>query len=647
VTETETEPLLGIMLAEVEVGEGSRTLLPDTPICERMRRCLSTWRKITSNKTVLSWIEFGLPYEFDDQPPPPYKGVEYQLDARMSKVRDEELLRLESLGVIEDLPKEELSSATFNGIFVVERKDKLRPIIDQRYPNSFTTKIHFKMESIRDVRDLIRPGELMFKIDFKDAYLHLRFRRNHWKYGSFWWRGKAKCFNAMMFGHVHGPRWFTKLMKPFVKYLRSIGIRCVIYLDDLLVFCGDNFQEARRLLRFVFSLLLALGITVNTTKSILEPVRRLEYLGFIVNTKTMSFSIEKGKLKAFCRDCKRLINRGSASARDLARVLGKISSMSAALLPWRLRTRATLLSKNQALRATGSWDKPFSLGGRVIRELEFWINNVKIWNGKPIHEAEPDWVTTSDSSGTGYGGHSRDTLVAHYWEPEWEGRHSTLLETLSASRVIQEIIEEEDLHDGTLLHQSDNTTAVSYLNKQGGKIPTISEIAEEIWDFCLERGIQLRSQYVPGIRIESADFLSRMKEKPSEMKIPRNDFEEICRRWGAPTIDLFATRFNCQTARFMTLFPDPKSVGTDAFSTRWSLERLPYAFPPFNQIGRILAKVRKERCQLILVTPEWESATWWPDLMMLAKSHLRLSGKLLNLEEEETASKWPLLAWKL
>ena len=98
-TETETDPHLEIALVEVEVGEGSKTLLPDTPICERMIRCLSTWRKITSNKTVLNWIEFGLPYEFDNQPPPPYKQVEYQPEARMSKVRDEELLRLESLGV--------------------------------------------------------------------------------------------------------------------------------------------------------------------------------------------------------------------------------------------------------------------------------------------------------------------------------------------------------------------------------------------------------------------------------------------------------------------------------------------------------------------------------------------------------------------
>ena len=82
-----------------------------------------------------------------------------------------------------------ISTATFCGIFVVEQKDKLRPIIDQRHPNSFTTKVHFKMDSLRDVCDLIRQGEFMFKIDLKDAYLHIKFCQPHWKFGAFWWKG--------------------------------------------------------------------------------------------------------------------------------------------------------------------------------------------------------------------------------------------------------------------------------------------------------------------------------------------------------------------------------------------------------------------------------------------------------------------------
>ena len=385
----------------------------------------------------------------------------------MRLIRDKELLRFQELGVITDVPQDVVAEAVFCGIFVTVRKDKCRPIIDQRYLNSFAEKVHFKMDTIRDVRDLLREKDLMFSIDLKDAYLHLKYRSNWWKYNAFWWNGQPKMFTALMFGNVHGPRWWTKVMKVAVQFLRKQGIRCVIYLDDLLVFCGSNMKTALDILNFVFSLLLNLGLTINIDKSLLKPVKVLPYLGFIINSKDMTFSLEKEKMDAFKRDCKRLTKRGTASARDLARVLGKISSMSAALLPWRLRTRATLISKNQALRATGNWDKQITLDERVIRELQFWLTSIQEWNGKSIREIEPDWTLTSDSSGIGFGGHSSKTSVAHFWEPEWQGRHSTILETLAAHRVIKEIIEIEELKDGTLLHQSDNTTAVAYLNNQG------------------------------------------------------------------------------------------------------------------------------------------------------------------------------------
>jgi hypothetical protein len=72
---------------------------------------------------------------------------------------------------------EDFNSTTFNGIFVIEQKNKLCSIIDQRFPNRFTHKIHFEMDSIRNVRDLIRKNDLMFSVDLKDTYLHLFYKR--------------------------------------------------------------------------------------------------------------------------------------------------------------------------------------------------------------------------------------------------------------------------------------------------------------------------------------------------------------------------------------------------------------------------------------------------------------------------------------
>lgn len=629
-------------------SQESESRWQDSPICDRLRLSLEKWCSITNNNVVLSWIRYGVPYEFPNGHPPPFRGQEYELTADLAAIRNEEFERFRRIGAIQPLPADQIKSATFNGVFIVSQRNKDRPVVDQRYPNSFQQKIHFKMDSIKDVRDLLRPKEFMIKIDLKDAYLHMKYRRCHWKYGAFWWNKEPWCFVGMMFGHTHAPRWFTKLMKPVVKYIRSLNIRCVIYLDDLLVFCGRDFAEASRIAMFVRNLLLDLGLTLNCKKSIFVPVRRLVYLGYVINSKSMTISVDSDKLKALRKEVRKLKNRGRASARELSRILGKITAMSNAILPWRLRTRATLLSKNQAIRSRLGWDHPFPLSRPVLDELKFWLTEVQNWNGKPIHEPEPSWTTTSDSSSMGFGGSSQLTLVAHSWEPQLQGRHSTVLESIAAARVIKEVIISEDLRDGTLLHQSDNTTAVSYLTKQGGKISEISEQIEELWDFCLERGITLRAKYLPGSQLPEVDFLSRMKTNDSELMLPKVEFDKISALWGMPEVDLFATRFNCQMVTFVSLFPDPSALATDAFTLKWSQMDLLYAFPPFNQIGRVLAKLREEGGQMVLVTPDWQGATWGPDIAMLTIAPpLLLSNTLQDFDQQARLLKWNLLAWRL
>lgn len=626
----------------------AKTIWPDSDICNRLGQSLEEWRKITSNKTVLSWIEFGLTYEWTDGAPPPSVGTEYRIAEELNEARDKELTRFKNLGAIVRLPEEDLSTAVFNGVFVVQQRNKNRPVIDQRFPNSYQSKIHFKMDSIRDVKDLIRAKEFMFKIDIKDAYLHLRYRRAHWKFGAFWWKGEAWCCKSMMFGHTHAPRWWTKVMRSVVEFIRRKGIRCVIYLDDLLVLCGTDWDTAIRIRDFVLDTLLRLGLTINLTKSVLQPVRRISYLGFVLNSKTMTISVEAKKLTEVRKKVRKLLKKQKASARDLARILGLVSSMANAILPWRLRTRATLLSKNAMLKSGMDWDTDFVLSSSVSSELEFWLTQIQNWNGRSIKEAEPTWTTISDSSATGFGGRSELTLVAHSWDQDLKGRHSTRLETCGAVRVIKEVILREDLRDGTLLHLSDNTTAVSYLSKQGGRIPAISEEVEQLWEFCLQRGIILKARYLPGKDLPEIDFLSRMAKNDSELGLTHNDFDMLILQFGTPEIDLFATRFNTKIRRFVSFHPDPKAWAQDAFSLQWRDLGLSYAFPPFNQIGRVLSKLREEGGKMILVTPDWTGATWAPDLREMSVQYpFRLSNELMDWEGKTRTIRWHLVAWFL
>ena len=574
---------------------------------------------------------------------------EKQLSSALHAIRDQELERLFQLGSIEELPFKDIHECVVNDIFIVPKphSSKFRPIIDQRFANSFTKKVHFKMESIKDVKDILQPGDLMIRIDFKDAFLHLFYRYTFRKFGAFWWRRQLWMFRSMMFGHTHAPRWWTKVMKPVVTHLRRLGIRCVIYIDDLICFLGNNLEIARKTTGLIIQALVALGITVNFEKSVTRPVHRLDFLGFIIDSRKMKIFADREKMKRVKDTARGLLREKFVTVRKLAKFLGMVTALAHAVLPWRLRSRATLAFKNNVFKVLKKWDAPVTLTEESKLELRTWINCLQDWNGRLINEEKPSWTTVSDSSATGFGGLSRaeDFITAQAWEGSNLGRHSTRLETSAAVRVIREFILLKDLKDGALLHESDNTTTVSYLNKQGGRVKEISTEVEDLWKFCLDRNIVIHSNHVPGIEIPSVDFLSRISQD-AELSLPDEIFRTIVEIFGARSVDLFASYQNRKLEKFVSLLPEKGSFATDAFSLRWP--RNAYAFPPFNQIGRILSKVRREFGEIVLITPMWESATWWPTLHQLATSlPLIYRAHLLDRKLRKKKIKWPLVVWKL
>ena len=58
---------------------------------------------------------------------------------------------------------------------------------------------------------------------------------NHQKFLRFLWKETLYEFACLPFGLASAPRVFTKIMKPVVGLLRQLGIRIVIYLDDMLI----------------------------------------------------------------------------------------------------------------------------------------------------------------------------------------------------------------------------------------------------------------------------------------------------------------------------------------------------------------------------------------------------------------------------
>ena len=116
----------------------------------------------------------------------------------------------------------------------------MRPVINLKRLNTFVQYLHFKMENINSLIDLLRPNDFIATIDLKDAYVTVPIHADQSKFLSFYWEGVLYEFIVLPFGLASAPRVFTKLMKPIIAYLRGKSIRLIIFLDDIAVL-GNSF----------------------------------------------------------------------------------------------------------------------------------------------------------------------------------------------------------------------------------------------------------------------------------------------------------------------------------------------------------------------------------------------------------------------
>ena len=89
-------------------------------------------------------------------------------------------------------------------------------------------------------------------------------------------------------------RLFTKVLKPAFFYLRKVGYLSVVYVDDSYL-QGETFEECLQNITETVKLLQSLGFTIDPEKSVLQRTQKLTFLGFVLNSKTMTLTLTDAK----------------------------------------------------------------------------------------------------------------------------------------------------------------------------------------------------------------------------------------------------------------------------------------------------------------------------------------------------------------
>ena len=170
----------------------------------------------------------------------------------------------------------------------------------------------------------------------------------------------------------------------------------------------------------------------------------------------------------------------------------------------------------------------------------------------------------------------------------------------------------------------DNSTVVSYVNKQGGTVSrSLCSLASQLLRWTEILDVHLDARYLPGQSNVLADLLSRWDQViGTEWSLHPQVARDLLHRWGSPSIDLFTTSYNTKLPLFCSLVPDPQAVFKDVFHRPWDNLDL-YAFPLFPLVGQVVAQVRETpNLSMTLVAPLWPEKEWFADLLLLLTQSL-------------------------
>jgi hypothetical protein len=619
------------------------------PVGGRIKHFLQNWRILTRDPWILETVS-GYQLELRGSPSQELRPPRPVLDTEKDKALDIELEKLKVKRAITPVHNE--TGSFLSPMFLVPKADgSWRPVINLRSLNQFVVARHFKMEGIRVVKGLMRLNDWMVKLDLKDAYLSVPMSEQHRKFLRFEWHQQTWEFSCLPFGLSSAPYTFTKLLKPAVALLRKLGVRCILYLDDMLIMAQSK-QTLLQQLATAIDQLVSLGFIINLDKSVVEPAHTIEFLGFLLNSTTMTIALPSRKVHQIQQSARKMLKTTQITTRSLAQLLGLMVAAHPAVLPAPLYYRQLEKQKIRQVQSHG-YDSKMSLTFHMKSDLTWWITHLKQHNGRNLQISQWDLVIESDASMRGWGASCGETSTGGRWTRNESRNHINFLELLAAFLALKTFV--PNLRPNRVLLRLDNVTAISFINRMGGThSTTLSDLAVEMWKWCLQKGVIIHAEHLPGTENIRADWESRHVRDSSDWKLQREIFLQLERRCGPFTIDLFASRTNAQMQIYCSWKPDPHAVAVDALSISWRNHR-PYMFPPFSLITRCLEKIDQEEVDAILIAPVWQSQVWFPrileslmdDPILLPEIHNIVTDIDSNAHPLACQGHLPLAAWPI
>ena len=604
---------------------------PDNFLGGKIHLYVDLWATFSSDPQFLSFLG-GDFIEFIDSPPFCDSPRPLRLGMADQEALDLTIGNFIHMKIVE--PCAPVSGPVFySNYFPVMKPDGTARFILNLAPFNLNIVYYkFKMDTMKQVVQLVFPNCYFAKVDFQHAYYSVYVRPQDRDWFRFIWRDQHFRFTCLPQGFTSAPRVFTKLLKPVFSHFRSLGIICLCYLDDC-IFLASSADALLQNLEYVIGVLDALGLTISVSKSCLVPSQRIEFLGFEIDSVSMSVGLTQGKRQKVQDFGNQLISEVTVSIRRLASFIGSLVAADQGVPRAPLRYKYLEILKNRALVASkGNFDAPVALDCRALDLVRWWVDHIPhLVRHIVVPKIDLELVTDAATS-LGWGAHVGNIGTYGHWSELEKDSHCNVLELRAILFGLRSLC--KDAAGAHVRVRSDNTTAVACINRCASIKESLLDLCVEIFAWAEERDIYLSAAHVKGSDNVEADRLSRNDNIDAEWSVPQCLFDRLCSVFGRPSVDLFASRINHKLECFISWHPDPSAAATDAFAFSWG-DFYGYAFPPFSVLGRVIQKIIRDRATILLIMPLWPSSAWFPlALQLLIANPLILSKGSLYLPQD-------------
>ena len=606
-----------------------------TRIAGRLRAHAAAWRRYGASNETLRVVEYGyeIPFAEDRRGIPRYFAPRNGDGCRLYEAWLRSTLpELLAVGAIEEVPHAPHVVALVN-VIPKSTAGKYRLIVDLRPLNKHVRERTFRYLTHATFRDVIQPNDDMLAFDFQSGYYHCDVAPADKTFLGFRLFGKFYVFAVLPFGLRDACYIFTELVKVPVRVLQSRGFRVLPYLDDILcllqTMSQDDADEARALLE-------DFGFLLNLDKSVVTPTRRLENLGYVVDTTAMTYDVTTSRRAKMLDAARSLLDEhrraGTTPARAVARVTGHVASAALVLgRRGRLQTRYLNNTVRDAA-ARRRWSERVPISDSALRELRLWLDAIPLLDPVPIRRPTRRPITVhlaSDASDFAWGGRVLWTAPGVFplasplprmrgtFTQDFQGTSSCLRELRAASRALDALIA-SGVTNEVVQHQVDSQSAF-FVHRNGG-----SQHCDAQGDLDLHAEVLAMDEsaaeahldhfltWVPREENQEADDDSKLRDR-GNYALSRQVFAALDLRFGPHTVDRFADGDNHLLRRFNARYWAPAAENVDAFSVSWS-DDVNWLHPPLPVLTRVVGKLREDRARGTLIVPRWTGAPWWPVL---------------------------------